>query len=145
MITRATKIQLAVFVLISLLGVSYVSARYVGLTDKVTGSTYLVSADFAESGGIFTNAEVTYRGVTVGRVDRLELKSDGVRVHLRLDDGTQIPADTAAVVANRSAVGEQYVDLQPKRAGAPYLAAGGVIPRRNTETDWSTRCRATTW
>jgi phospholipid/cholesterol/gamma-HCH transport system substrate-binding protein len=134
MITRATKIQLAVFVLISLLGVSYVSARYVGLTDKVTGSTYLVSADFAESGGIFTNAEVTYRGVTVGRVDKLKLQRDGVRVHLRLDDGTKIPSDTVAVVANRSAVGEQYVDLQPKRSGAPYLAAGGVIPRQNTET-----------
>jgi phospholipid/cholesterol/gamma-HCH transport system substrate-binding protein len=134
MITRATKVQLAVFVLISLLGVSYVSAKYVGLTDKVTGSTYLVSADFAESGGIFTNAEVTYRGVTVGRVDRLALQRDGVRVHLRLEDGTRIPSDTVAVVANRSAVGEQYVDLQPKRAGAPYLAEGGEIPRRNTET-----------
>ena len=35
MITRATKVQLAVFLLISLLGVSYVSARYVGLTDQV--------------------------------------------------------------------------------------------------------------
>jgi phospholipid/cholesterol/gamma-HCH transport system substrate-binding protein len=134
MIGRTTKIQIAVFVLISLLGVSYVSARYVGLTDKLTGSTFLVGADFQESGGIFPNAEVTYRGVTVGRVDRLELQRDGVRVYLRLDKGTNVPSDTRAVVANRSAVGEQYVDLQPKRSGAPYLAAGGVIPQRDTET-----------
>jgi phospholipid/cholesterol/gamma-HCH transport system substrate-binding protein len=134
MIARTTKVQLAVFVLISLLGVSYVSANYVGLTDKVTGSSFVVSADFAESGGIFTNAEVTYRGVTVGRVDRLALQRDGVRVYLRLDKGTRVPSDTAAVVANRSAVGEQYVDLQPERAGQPYLAEGGTIPRQDTET-----------
>ena len=134
MIGRTTKIQIAVFVLISLLGVSYVSARYVGLTDKLTGSTFLVGADFQESGGIFPNAEVTYRGITVGRVDRLELRRNGVRVYLRLDKGTDVPSDTRAVVANRSAVGEQYVDLQPKRSGAPYLAAGGVIPQRDTET-----------
>ena len=134
MIGRTTKIQLAVFVLISLLGISYVSAEYVGLTDRLLGRSFVVSADFAESGGIFANAEVTYRGVTVGRVDRLELARDGVRVFLRLDGGTEVPTDTAAVVANRSAVGEQYVDLQPKRDGRPYLAQGSRIPRADTET-----------
>jgi phospholipid/cholesterol/gamma-HCH transport system substrate-binding protein len=134
MIGRTTKIQIAVFVLISLLGVSYVSARYVGLTDKVTGNSFLVGADFAESGGIFSNAEVTYRGVTVGRVDRLELQRDGVRVYLRLDGGTKVPSDTKAVVANRSAVGEQYVDLQPATSNGPVLEAGSVIPMSRTST-----------
>jgi phospholipid/cholesterol/gamma-HCH transport system substrate-binding protein len=134
MITRTTKIQVGVFLLLSLLGVSYVSAQYVGLTDRLLGRTFVVSADFAESGGIFENAEVTYRGVTVGRVDRLQLTEDGVRVHLRLDDGTQVPRDTAAVVENRSAVGEQYVDLQPRSSGGPFLAAGSRIPRASTKT-----------
>jgi phospholipid/cholesterol/gamma-HCH transport system substrate-binding protein len=93
-----------------------------------------VSAHFEESGGIFENAEVTYRGVTVGRVTNLELEEGGVRVYLRLQDGVEVPTDTLAVVANRSAVGEQFVDLQPKRAGRPFLADGGEIPRENTET-----------
>ena len=34
-----------------------------------------------------------------------------------------VPADTVAVVENRSAVGEQYVDLQPRTSGGP-------VPRR---------------
>ncbi|MDQ1641048.1 MAG: phospholipid/cholesterol/gamma-HCH transport system substrate-binding protein [Actinomycetota bacterium] len=134
MIRRTTKIQLAVFVLISLLGISYVSARYVGLTDRILGKSFLVSADFADSGGIFANAEVTYRGVTVGRVEKLQLSKNGVLVFLRLNGGSKVPSDTMAVVANRSAVGEQYVDLQPKSNGAPYLAAGGRIPRADTVT-----------
>jgi phospholipid/cholesterol/gamma-HCH transport system substrate-binding protein len=36
------------------------------------------------------------------------------------------------VVANRSAVGEQYVDLQPRRSGGPYLLDGSTIPRGST-------------
>jgi phospholipid/cholesterol/gamma-HCH transport system substrate-binding protein len=37
------------------------------------------------------------------------------------------------VVGNRSAVGEQYVDLQPARDGEPYLDAGDLIPMSKTE------------
>ena len=62
----------------------------------------------AESGGIFVGAEVTYRGVRVGRVSDLTLTSDGVRAHAQLDRGTEVPRDTLAVVENRSAVGEQF-------------------------------------
>jgi len=134
MIRRSTKVQLAVFALITLLGVSFVGARYAGLGRLVLDRGELVSADFAESGGIFVDAEVTYRGVGVGRVERLRLAPDGVHVDMRLEPGAKVPADTRAVVANRSAVGEQYVDLQPKRAGAPYLHDGSRIPRADTQT-----------
>lgn len=134
MIRRGTKVQLVVFLAITVLGISYVGARYVGLGDALFGGGYVVTADFARSGGIFENAEVTYRGVAVGRVDRLRLADDGVHVDLRLDGGVQVPADTVAVVENRSAVGEQYVDLQPRSQGGPYLADGDRIAERETAT-----------
>jgi hypothetical protein len=53
MIRRSTKVQLLVFALVTLVTVSILSARFVGLTDRIMGGTYLVSADFADSGGIF--------------------------------------------------------------------------------------------
>ena len=57
---------------------------------------------------------MTYRGVAVGRVSDMKLIDDGVRVVLTMKPGAdKIPADTKAVVATRSAVGEQYVLLQP--------------------------------
>ena len=132
MIRRTVKVQLAVFGLLTLLTVAILSARYVGLTDKILGGTYVVQADFQESGGIFVGSEVTYRGVTVGRVESLELTKDGVLVQARINRGVEVPKDTNAVVENRSAVGEQYLDLQPNVAGAPYLAAGATIPRSAT-------------
>jgi phospholipid/cholesterol/gamma-HCH transport system substrate-binding protein len=46
--------------------------------------------------------------------------------------GTKIPKDVKAFVGNRSAVGEQYVDLQPQTDDGPYLTQGSVIDRDHT-------------
>lgn len=134
MITKTVRFQLAAFATLTAVGVSYVGAEYTGLVDRVLDRGYTVRADFAESGGIFESAEVTYRGVPVGRVGELRLSGDGVSVDLDIEDGARIPADTLAVVANRSAVGEQYVDLQPRTEGGPFLRDGGTIDRRDTRT-----------
>ncbi len=135
MITRRTRIQLLVFVLITLLGVSYVGARYARLDRLLIDDGYTVTAHFADSGGIFAGGEVSYRGVQVGRVDKLVLTDEGVDVVLDIENGyDDIPADAVAVVGNRSAVGEQYVELQPQSDGAPYLAEGGEIAMADTRT-----------
>ncbi|MER5447015.1 MlaD family protein [Streptomyces sp. NPDC002764] len=134
MITRTVKAQLLAFAAVTAVGVSYVGAEYTGLVDSLLDRGYTVRADFADSGGIFPGAEVTYRGVPVGRVGSLGLTGDdGVSVALDIKDGApRIPADTLAVVANRSAVGEQYVDLQPRTSHGPYLLDGSAIPRGST-------------
>ncbi|MBW4715945.1 MCE family protein [Saccharothrix obliqua] len=135
MTTRRVRLQIGAFVLVALVGMSYAGARYAGLGRLFGFSGYVVTMRLAESGGVFTNAEVTYRGVAVGRVGELRLTPAGVDVDLVIDAGAPgIPADLEAVVANRSAVGEQYVDLRPRRAGEPYLAAGSVIPESATRT-----------
>lgn len=128
MITRRTKIQLLVFVIITLVGVSFVGARYARLDRLVMDTSYTVVAHFDEAGGIFAGGEVTYRGVGIGRVDKLVLTGSGVDVHLAIDnEHDEIPADTVALVGNRSAVGEQYVELQPKVDDGPVLEDGSEI------------------
>jgi len=137
-ITSRTKKQLLAFVFITLVGVSYVGARYARLDKLVYDSAYRVNAEFAQSGGIFTGAEVAYRGVRVGQVSDMELTRDGVDVVLSIDKGQRIPADTLALVANKSAVGEQYVDLEPRTDKAPYLKNGSKISTANTQVPKST-------
>ena len=139
MITRRTKVQLMIFALITMIGVSYVGARYARLDRLFFDDSYRVAAHFAESGGIFEGAQVSYRGVAVGQVGELERTDGGVDVLLDIDDDSKpIPADTRAVVANRSAVGEQYVDLQPETSAGPFLGDGDDIPRAMTETPIAT-------
>ncbi|MEV4261010.1 MlaD family protein [Kribbella sp. NPDC049584] len=132
MITRAVRIQLMVFLLITVVGVAFVGAKYAQVDKLIVDTDYTVSASFAESGGIFSGAEVTYRGQPVGRVGQLKLLSDGVDVNLVIEKKFKIPNDLMAVVANRSAIGEQYVDLQPRRDGAPYLQNNSKIARQDT-------------
>jgi virulence factor Mce-like protein len=132
-ITRRTKLQLLAFAAVAVLGMSYLGFNYVGLDRVLLGNGYDVAADFRNSGGIFVNAEVTYRGVAVGRVTDMQLVDDGVRVVLTIDPDTEpIPADTEALVATRSAVGEQYVILRPDGNEGPYLEDGSVIPPERT-------------
>ncbi|GAB2970725.1 MlaD family protein [Nocardioides montaniterrae] len=130
MITKRTKMQLVVFVIITLVGVTYVGARYAKLDRLVLDRSYSVTAHYKESGGIFTGAEVTYRGVDIGQVSDMVLTHDGVDVKLDIDNKwDKIPSNTLAVVGNRSAVGEQYVELQPQTDDGPYLADGSEIDR----------------
>jgi phospholipid/cholesterol/gamma-HCH transport system substrate-binding protein len=138
MLRRSTKVQLILFVVITLVGVSYVAARYVGLAKAIVGGGCTLHANFPDSGGIFTNAEVTYRGVTVGEVGTLHLIRNGTKVDLKLDScaDPKIPATATAVIANRSVVGEQYVDLQPalgsKNDTGPTLQSGDTVGTMDT-------------
>ncbi|MDL4776311.1 MCE family protein [Actinomadura xylanilytica] len=138
---RGVKIQLIAFALITVIGVTVVSVNYIGFGRKTFGRQYTAFVDLTDSGGVFTNAEVTYRGVPVGRVGPIRLTESGIKVELTLDRGQRIPrAGTKAVVANRSAVGEQYIDLQPARRTGPYLDQGAAytIPRELTTLPVST-------
>lgn len=141
MIRRSVKIQLFAFAVIILVGVAYVGASYIGLTVPGHGP-YTVTAYFRTSGGIYTNAVVSERGVEVGKVGSLTLVKDSqqrnmVKAELQINHDVQIPAQgVKAKVADLSAVGEQYVDLEPATTGAPYLGSAGhdVIPVQDTST-----------
>jgi phospholipid/cholesterol/gamma-HCH transport system substrate-binding protein len=131
---RQVKFQLVALALVAVVGVTFVGAKYVRLDNLLGFGQYRVSAHFADSGGIFSNAEVTYRGVPVGTVGALSLTSDGVAVELLLDNGgPRIAASTEAVVASRSAIGEQYVDLRPTTDSGPHLEDGSEIATADTE------------
>lgn len=129
MITRLTKIQLIIFAIVTVIGGAFVGGRYAQIDRLVVDRSFPVTAQFTDSGGIFAGAQVTYRGIPVGKVSTLRFDSGGVRVVLDIENSApKIPADVVAIVANKSAIGEQYVDLQPQSSTAPYLAAGTRIP-----------------
>ncbi|GAA3695910.1 MCE family protein [Gordonia hankookensis] len=129
-LSRLARMQIAVVVVLGLVATAYAGFRYVHLEHAVGLGVYTVTASMKDSGGIFTNAEVTYQGVPVGRVGKLTLTKSGVDVALELNSGgPEIPASATAVVANRSAIGEQFVDLQPTSSAGPFLSDGSVITK----------------
>jgi phospholipid/cholesterol/gamma-HCH transport system substrate-binding protein len=132
MLTTKVRIQVIAFIVIALATTAFVGAKYAGIDRLFGGTGYTVKLELSEGGGLFTNGEVTYRGVAVGRVGELRLTTTGMEADLVIDGSAPpIPANSQAVVANRSAVGEQYVDLQPRTADKPFLAEGSVIQKES--------------
>ncbi|MBD0322064.1 MAG: MCE family protein, partial [Aldersonia sp.] len=131
--SKLVRYQLVAFVVVALLGIVYVGARYVRIDNLLGFGQYTVNVQMATTGGVYPDAEVTYRGVPVGRVGRMTLTDDGLVLQAKLNKGgPNIPASATAVVANRSAIGEQYLDLQPDSNEGPYLEDGSVITEQNT-------------
>lgn len=136
MITRITRIQLISFIVLAALSVSFVGAKYAGITSLFVSTAYPVTLQLDESGGIFRNAEVTYQGVRIGRVGELRPTASGVQVRLLIDrEFENIPADgLKAEVKSLSVVGELYVNLIPTSTSGPYLRDGSVIRAGQTKT-----------
>jgi len=139
MLTKRVRLQLIAFAVIAVVAIVYAAFRFTDIGRVFGVDGYTVRMNLNESGGIFTNAEVTYRGYNVGRVGEIHLTREGLQLDLNIDpDAPDIPADLDAVVANRSAVGEQYVDLRPRADGGPFLSGASVIAADRTVTPVST-------
>ena len=110
MIDRLTKIQLAIFAVITAITLTVMGIFYLRLPATFGIGTYSVSADFVAGGGLYKNGNVTYRGVAVGRVESVTLNPSGVTAEMRLNSGTPIPQNVIATVKSVSAIGEQYID-----------------------------------
>ncbi len=102
--------------------------HYVGL-DRYLGG-YEVTVDLPEAGGLFENSEVTYRGVPVGKVESLAGSTeDGAtrRGPDRARSSRRSRPDVRAQVVNRSAIGEQYLDLRGGSTDGEKLGEGAHL------------------
>ena len=125
--SRGVRIRLMLFVVLSAVGITYITATYLGLVDKITGHNIEVTATLPGSGGLFVGSEVTYRGVKIGKVTDVTPTKEGIDVDMSLEADTKLPTDSAVFVHNLSAVGEQYLDFQPEDEDGPYAKDGTVF------------------
>ncbi|MGQ0464579.1 MAG: MlaD family protein [Sporichthyaceae bacterium] len=128
---RGTLIANVAVLLVLVVGMYHVGLNILRL--QIGRDPFPVTLQLSTSGGLYERSEVAYRGKRVGSVTAIDLVPNGVEVRLRIDKGTEIPADLDAVVANLSPAGEQFVDLRPRVDDGPLLRAGSVIPRERTE------------
>jgi phospholipid/cholesterol/gamma-HCH transport system substrate-binding protein len=135
MLTLGARIKVVLFAVIAVTVLAYVGLRYAKLGAYIgLPGYYTVTLDLPQAGGLYPNADVTYRGVSVGRVGAMRLVPSGVQADLDISDSApHIPSDTQAAVADLSAVGETYVDLRPRTAAGPYLRPGSVISQANSQ------------
>jgi phospholipid/cholesterol/gamma-HCH transport system substrate-binding protein len=124
---------LAIFSVISLVMGGLVALYYAHLPAVYLGiGRYTVKVQLERAGELYRAGNVTYRGVEVGKVSKVQLTDSGVEAVLSLQSDVKIPADLTAHVHSASAIGEQYVDLVPRSGKGPMLKNGDVIPQDRT-------------
>lgn len=132
MLTRFVRIQLIIFTVASVVGLTVMVFDYLQAPTMLGLGRITVRMELPDTGGLYRLANVTYRGVEVGKVTAVKLTLTGAEARLSLVTSPRIPADLVAQVRSISAIGEQYVDLRPRTSSAPYLRDGSVIEISNT-------------
>jgi len=130
MLTRFVRAQLIIFAIVSVVGVAVMIFGYLQAPTLLGIGRITVRMELPSGGGLYRFANVTYRGVQIGKVTDVDLNRTGAFATLSLNTSPKVPADLMAEVHSLSAVGEQYVDLLPRNSNPPYLQDGAVIPLR---------------
>ena len=133
MLTRFVRIQLTIFTSLSIVGIIVLVVQYIQAPTLLGIGRITVRLELPASGGLYRFSNVTYRGVEVGKVTDVRVVTPSrVQATLSLATSPTIPSDLVANVRSVSAVGEQYVDLNPRTDSPPYLHDGSVITMRDT-------------
>lgn len=127
MFTRQIRVQLVIFTIASIIGLTAMAFGYLQAPVLLGIGRITVTLELPAGGGLYEFANVTYRGVKVGTVTDVALTPTGAKATLSLGTSPKIPANLVAEVHSVSAVGEQYVDLLPRNSSPPYLHSGSVI------------------
>ncbi|MEZ5211120.1 MULTISPECIES: MCE family protein [unclassified Gordonia (in: high G+C Gram-positive bacteria)] len=127
-ITSFVRGQLIIFALVTVVAVVSMAVFYIRIPQMVGIGAYRVTLDMPSSGGLYQNANVSFRGVDVGKVTKMWLTENRVQAELSIDSGTKIPANSSATVRSVSAVGEQFVEfLPPTRPADGTLGDGAKV------------------
>jgi phospholipid/cholesterol/gamma-HCH transport system substrate-binding protein len=132
-LTRIVRRQLVLLAILTVITLVVLGVYYLRLPSLVGIGRYPLKADLPASGGLYPTANVTYRGITIGKVTDVEPTEKGAQATMSIANQYKIPVDASANVHSVSAVGEQYLDLvsqgNPGRFFAPgQIMTNGTVP-----------------
>jgi phospholipid/cholesterol/gamma-HCH transport system substrate-binding protein len=121
-------VWVGLFVLIGGAAILFLALQSANLLNLSFQSTYQVSGQFDNIGGLKRQAAVRSAGVVVGRVESITFddKSYRARVTLALENRYAFPKDSSLKILTSGLLGEQYLGLEPG-ADTKNLAAGDTI------------------
>lgn len=125
--SKTMEFGVGLFMLAGIVGLVFLGLRVSGLSLSAPTETFRLEANFANIGSLKPRARVTMAGVTVGRVESIELDTEwfDARVVMSLDSELegQLSRDSTAAILTAGLLGEQYVGLS--MGGAPEVLENG--------------------
>ena len=95
---------------------------------------YQIKVPFNEATQLAQQSDVRISGVSVGKVQTIEVSPDGKRALATIDIEDKygpIPEGTRAILRTKTLLGETYVELTPGDADGPELPDGATLAKAN--------------
>ncbi len=91
---------------------------------------YRFTVPFKEATQLAVQSDVRISGVSVGKVKSINLADNGLAdASIEVDSQyAPVPADTRAILRQKTLLGETYVELTPGDRDGPKLPEGGMLP-----------------
>jgi phospholipid/cholesterol/gamma-HCH transport system substrate-binding protein len=129
MLTKFIRRQLVLFSILTVVALLVLGWYYLRLPSLVGIGQYQLKADLPASGGLYPTANVTYRGITIGKVTDVEPTEHGAQATMSIASQYKIPLDASANVHSVSAVGEQYLDLVSEGKAQGFFSPGQTMTK----------------
>ena len=129
MLTRFIKRQLVIFGILTAVALLVLGVYYLRIPSLVGIGRYQLKAELPASGGLYPTSNVTYRGITIGKVTAVEPTEKGAEATMSIDSQFKIPLDASANVHSVSAVGEQYLDLVSQGKAHGFFSPGQTMTK----------------
>jgi phospholipid/cholesterol/gamma-HCH transport system substrate-binding protein len=123
--------SIVVFVAIIAVFVGYVGSLGIRVTPPVKRTA--LSLDVADINNVVVDSNVLLRGVPVGKVTRIDTSVATATIHFYIDGQYQVPVDSDVRLDNLSALGESYIELEPRSPGGPPLRDGQRIAPKSVK------------
>ncbi|OMC55823.1 mammalian cell entry protein [Mycobacterium sp. IS-836] len=129
MLTPFVRRQLILFGILTVISLGVLGIYYLQIPSLMGVGRYTLKAELPASGGLYPTGNVTYRGITIGKVTDVEPTEHGAEATLSIDSRYKVPIDAIANVHSVSAVGEQYLDLVSPGNPGKFLSDGQTISK----------------
>jgi phospholipid/cholesterol/gamma-HCH transport system substrate-binding protein len=127
--TPGRELGAGLFILLGFASLFFLATQTTNVESYVDDAGYIVKAKFEDVAGLKERAPVTMAGVTIGRVERIVVDSQGLdaEVTMRIrSEYDKIPDDSDASVLTAGLLGSKYVGIGPG-GSETYLRDNGRI------------------
>ena len=124
---RAPRVLLAAALAVILVAGFLAAARLGGAASRITVVGY-----FDNSTGLYVGDDVRIRGVSVGKITKIQPEPLRTRVTFWFDRRHKVPAEANAVVLSPQLVTGRAIQLTPPYRGGETMNNGTVIPQDRT-------------
>ena len=127
--TRTLELSVGAFVLLGLVALVFLAVQVSGVDLAGQQNAYTVTARFDDVAGLRTRAKVSMAGVTVGRVQDIQVDMEWGDAVVTLEifgEPGKLTTDTSARILTEGILGARYVSLLPG-ADEDMLSPGDEI------------------